>query len=221
MKFKLALFSFLLCALCACHHVSDNPKDGADDLFKQLTKLSQSGDVDKAHDVMLEYWQKYSDKDSETFILRLRENLMTNDDVVNFIAEPDFKTYPIFGTYFKELHKVAKKEAMQNLSDIADSNDKSAYNSSAASKGLLLGSLLANYYDENNMAGANEILETTYYNVRNESFMYRIEFAAALEAFIKESGEPGQKAFEMISQSNSDIATDFKLMLLESSLVYD
>ena len=220
MKFKIAIFSFLLC-LSACHNVSNNPKDGADDLFKQLTKLFDSGNVDKAHDVMLEYWQKYSGEDSEIFVLRLRDKFMTNDNVVSFLIGHDSKQYPIFDNYFQEFQKLAKKEALENLNNVADSNNKSDYNPSAASKALLLGSLLANYYDSNNFSGADEILATTYNNVSSESFMYRIEFACALDDFLRNSGDLGKKAVEMISQLNSNTATDFKLLLLENTLIYE
>lgn len=220
LRFCLSLI--VIIALLGCNKISPDPKEGAVQLYETLSKCAESGDLKKANSVMSDYWNNYDDEQRKVFLLSLREKFVTNDEVVRFIVEPSFHEYPMCGIYMKNLNKVAFEEAKSQLNEIAETSDKSNYNGSPASKAILLGMLLAESYDANDMDLGYESIKTVYDDLKNESFYYRVEFADAFKEFIDDSGELGIKAYEFLfNRFEGGIKDDFLKLLLESKPDYD
>lgn len=206
---------FVVFAFLGCNKISSDPKIGAKQLSERLTRLAESGNLKKTNAVLSDYWNSYNDEQRKEFLLTLRDELMDNDDVVEFIVESNFSEYPMCGLYMKRLHQVAYKEAISNIDHIAKS--KSNATGYAAEKAVLLGILLADCYDSNDIATGKEIISIANHNLMKSSLFYRIEFAAAFATFMQESGELGIKACEFLTNKFDDeIKYAFYRILLES-----
>lgn len=206
---------FVVSALLGCNNISSDPKIGAKQLSERLTRLAESGNLKKTNAVLSDYWNSYNDEQRKEFLLTLRDELMDNDDVVEFIVESNFSEYPMCGLYMKRLHQVAYKEAISSIDHIAKS--KSNATGYAAEKAVLLGILLADCYDSNDIATGKEIISIANHNLMKSSLFYRIEFAAAFASFMQESGELGIKACDFLTNRFDDkIKYAFYRILLES-----
>lgn len=200
----------LLLAVTSCHSISLDPKKGADELGLELQSLTEKNDCESANKLLSEYIRAYQDEDNTTFLLTLRGNLMTNDNVVNFIADADFHKYPMFGDILKAIQQVAFADAI---------NHPNA--NSPASKGIMFGVIMSDFAKNNNTEAAYNTIKQTYTNLRNTTEMSRIEFFASFKQFMQTSGEAGLQAFQFLNQLNSPEYTAFQRMALESLIEYD
>lgn len=219
--FRFTLICLFYLSLGACNKIDSDPITGASQLNKELTKLADSNNLQEAHNILSEYWDAYQDGNRTQFLLALRGELMANDKVVNFIVQTDFHQFPMFGTYMKNLQQVAYEEALSNLGHVLESGDNSSFNGSAAAKGILLGSLLADCEESGETEQAYDMLRTAYDNLTTSPELYRIEFYASFQYFIKNSGDVGVRAYNCIRKLDDPIVTDFMRLGLESKLEYN
>ena len=200
----------LLIAVTSCHSISSDPTKGADELCLDLQLFTEKNDYESANKILTEYLGVYHDQDSITFLLALRGNLMTNDNIVNFIADADFHKYPMFGNTLKALLQVAFTDAINNPN--ADS---------PASKGIMFGVIMADFAKENNTEAAYNTIAQAYRNLLHTTEMSRIEFFTSFKQFMQTSGEAGQLAFQFLNKLNSPEYTSFQRMALKSLIDYD
>ena len=200
----------LLIAVTSCHSISSDPTKGADELSLELQSLAKKNDCASADKLLSEYIRAYQDENNITFLLALRGNLMTNDNVVKFIADADFHKYPMFGNTLKAVQQVAFADAI--------SNPKA---NSPASKGIMFGVIMSDFAKNNNTEAAYNIIKQTYRNLHNTTEMSRIEFFASFKQFMQTSGEAGLQAFQFLNQLNSPEYTAFQRMALEYLIEYD
>lgn len=200
----------LLIAVTSCHSISSDPTKGADELCLDLQLFTEKNDYESANKILSEYLGVYHDQDSITFLLALRGNLMTNDNIVNFIADADFHKYPMFGNTLKALLQVAFADAINNPN--ADS---------PASKGIMFGVIMADFAKENNSEAAYNTIAQTYISLLHTTEMSRIEFFTSFKQFMQTSGEAGQLAFQFLNKLNSPEYTSFQRMALKSLIDYD
>ena len=207
---KIYVFMLLLIAVTSCHSISSDPTKGADELCLDLQLFTEKNDYENANKILSEYLGVYHDQDSITFLLALRGNLMTNDNIVNFIADADFHKYPMFGNTLKALLQVAFADAINNPN--ADS---------PASKGIMFGVIMADFAKENNTEAACNTIAQTYRSLLHTTEMSRIEFFTSFKQFMQTSGEAGQLAFQFLNKLNSPEYTSFQRMALKSLIDYD
>ena len=86
----------LLIAVTSCKSISSDPIKGAYELSVELQSFTKKNDYESANKLLSEYIRAYQGEDNITFLLALRGNLMTNDNVVNFIADANFHKHPMF-----------------------------------------------------------------------------------------------------------------------------
>ena len=194
----------------SCQKINSDPQKGAEALCSELQSIAPNEDYDKAQKLLVDYWNAYQGDNKNEFLYALREQMMDNDKVVDFMVQPDFKQYPIFGEYMKGLQMIAFAEALEN-SKVG----------SPASKGILFGSLMADYADTNDVVEAHKLIATTSNNLRNSSELTRIEFFASFRQFIQTSGEQGIKAFKFLNSLKSPEYTAFQRLALESFVEYE
>ena len=200
----------LLIAVTSCHSISPDPIKGADELSLELQSLAEKNDCEGANELLSEYLNAYYDKDKTMFLLGLRDNLMVNDMIVNFIADADFHKYPMFGNLMKGLQLVAFADAI---------NEPKA--ASPASKGIMFAVIMADYAKENNIEEAYNTISDTYKYLQNTTELSRIEFFTSFKEFMQTSGDAGKRAFGLLNQLNSTEYTAFQMMALESLIVYE
>ena len=200
----------LLIGVTSCHSISSDPAKGADELCLEMLSFTEKNDYESANKLLSEYIGAYHDEDNTIFLVALRGNLMTNDDIVNFIADADFHKYPMFVNTLKAIQKVAFADAINNPN--ADS---------PASKGIMFGVIMADFAKENYTEAAYNTITQTYRNLLNTTEMSRIEFFASFKQFMQTSGVAGQQVFQFLNQLNSPEYTAFQRMALESLIDYD
>ena len=200
----------LLIGMTSCHSISSDPIKGADELCLEMQSFTEKNDYESANKLLSEHMGAYHDEDNTTFLLALRGNLMTNDNIVNFIADADFHKYPMFVNTLKAIQQVAFADAINNPN--ADS---------PASKGIMFGVIMADFAKENNTEAAYNTITQTYRNLLNTTEMSRIEFFTSFKQFMQTSGEAGQQAFQFLNQLNSPEYTSFQRMALKSLIDYD
>lgn len=203
------IYALLCIFLMGCIKVNPDPIKGADRLCGELQSYVESNKHKEVVEKLSDYWEAYQGEDRTLFFLALRGNLMGRDNIVNFIADADFHTYPIYETYMKNLQEVAFREAIQNPNA-----------NSPASKGILFGSLLANYAEDNSFDDAYNIIELSYNHLKNAPELEKIEFFTSFQQFMKTSGEPGIKAFNLLNSLHSPTYTSFQRLALESMIDY-
>lgn len=108
------IYLVLLILAVSCQTINKNPEEGADTLFKELKTLSSTHDYKTADKRMSEYWDVYTNTDKATFILALRDNLNTDNEITAFLTDADFHKYPNFGTYIKYMEDTAIQEAIND-----------------------------------------------------------------------------------------------------------
>lgn len=189
-----------------CNSISQNPIKGAEDLTKQLIDCQQTGDTNKAHKILFTYWTTYNGKEKKKFLKALNNNLIDHDAVVTFLLQPSFITYPMFETYLKNIFNI-ELELGQKTPGI-----------NAASKGLLLGSLLTDYDKRDETEKAYSVLSTMTTKLKELSELERLEFFYAFQYYIKECGEDGKRAHKMILKTK---VTDFMLLAVEYTIDFE
>lgn len=207
---RILFIMMLMIMAVSCQSISNDPVKGANNLINELQSLANRNDCEDANKLLSEYLNAYKDQNRIIFLLALRDNLMANDKVVNFIAEADFHKFPMLGKTMKELHQIAFNDAI---------NEPNA--SSPASNGIMFGVIIADYAKENNTEAAYETISQTYKNLQNTTELSRIEFFASFMQFMQTSGEPGKQAFQLLNQLDSPEYTAFQKMALESLIDYD
>lgn len=207
---NLCLFMLLLIAMTSCHSISPDPIKGADELSIELQLLTEKNDCESANKLLSEYIIAYQDEDKILFLLALRGNLMTNDNVVNFLADADFHKYPMFGNTLKAILQVAFADAIKHPNA-----------NSPASKGIMFGVIMADYAMENNIEEAYNTISDTYRYLQNTTELSRIEFFTSFKEFMQTSGNAGKRAFGLLNQLNSTECTAFQMMALESLIDYE
>ena len=136
--FSQFIIGIVVLALFGCNRVSSDPKEGAIQLMRLLSKCAAENDFKKANSLMSDYWHSYDDEQLKDFLFTLRDELMTNDDVVEFIVESDFEKYPMCGLYMRILHQFAYGEAKMKINQITISSiSKSANGISFTSKSII------------------------------------------------------------------------------------
>ncbi|MCH5328802.1 MAG: hypothetical protein J1E02_07255 [Coprobacter sp.] len=200
----------LMIMAVSCQSISNDPIKGANDLSKELQSLAIKNDCEATNELLSKYLNAYQDKDKIMFLLALRDNLMANDRVVNFIADADFHEFPMLRNIMKELQQIAFCDAI---------NEPNPH--SPASKGIMFVVMMADYAKENNIEEAYNTIVQTYKNLQNTTELSRIEFFASFKQFMQASGNTGKQAFRLLNQLNSPEYIAFQKMALESWIDYE
>ena len=209
MKTLYYLIILLPLLFVGCKTIDKDPVKGANDLYIQLTKYASSNNLDEAHEELSRYWNTYDDNNRKIFLFTLRGNLLTDDKVVNFIVEPSFVTYPMCGAYMKAILDLAHQDALNSPS------------TSPASKGIIFGSLLSDYAETNNILEAEELITSTLKNLQRSTELTRNEFFDSFGRFIKNSGDPGIRAYQFMQHLESKDWYSFMRLSLESTLDFE
>ncbi|HAU86949.1 MAG TPA: hypothetical protein DCW90_16105 [Lachnospiraceae bacterium] len=207
--FIIVLFTTIL---NGCNSINHNPVEGAKDLTVLLLKHQQSENLNKAHELLAEYWAAYNNEEKKEFLQVLNDNLMEHDDIVDFLVQPSFIKYPMFGVYLKTMF------------DLEVDLGKKTPGVNAASKGLLFGSILSEYDKNNEIDKAYNVVSTMYGKLKDSSELERLEFFYAFRRFTKEGGESGDRAYKLLLKLNTlnkGSITDFLMLALESTIDFE
>lgn len=194
----------MLAILTGCNSISSDPIKGAEELTQLLIHSEESANIKETHELLSRYWDAYVDNNRTKFLIALHHNLVGEDKLVKYIVSQDFHSYPMCGTYMENILKIQHNLAMKEPS------------SNWASKGILFGSILADYADSGEEQKASDLIIRTYENLKNAPLLNQIEFFYTFQQFINTSGLQGQKAFNLLNELNFSELTEFKLLAVES-----
>lgn len=218
---------FLLPILCliflSCEKIPKDPYKGGEKLVKELNKVISKNPKESLDEILNVYWDSYQGDDKIIFCKSIRAQFFDKDqdDIVNALAEADYKIHPIYKEYLINIHDVGFKEGMKMLNEAVDNPEKVIpdFKNTPSTAAVLLGMLLANCYDSKDYNKADELLQNPIDHFSNASYWERIEFFATLAKFYKESGDMGKKSFECLMGKDtfsSNRKNDFMYMMLES-----
>lgn len=199
----------LLTTFVGCNSISSDPEKGAEELTELLIHSEESNNIKEAHEFLSRYWDAYAEKERNVFLLALYNKLISQDKIVYFIASQDFHTYPLCGMYLQNILQTQLSLAIEKPS------------SNWASKGILFGSILADYADSRDISKASELIIRTHDNLKSTAILNRIVFFYTFQHYIKDSGLSGQKAFKLISELRTTEIDNFKLLAIESTIDFD
>lgn len=209
---KVFVIALVVSVLTGCNSISNDPIEGAKDLTGLLQKCQQSEKLDDAHELLTEYWAAYEGEEKKEFIKALNDNLMERDDVVDFLVQPSFIEYPMFGVYLK------------NMFDLEVDLAKKTPGVNAASKGLLFGSILSDYAKNDETDKAYDVVSTVYGKLKDSSELERLEFFYAFRCFTKDGGDAGNRAFKLLLRLrtlDNEFITDFYMLAIGSSVDFN
>lgn len=209
---KIFIIALIVAVFSGCNSINHNPVEGAKDLTVLLQECQQSGNLDKAHELLTEYWAVYDEGEKKEFLKALNDNLLEYNKVVDFLVQPSFIKYPMFGVYLK------------NMFDLEVNIGKKRPGVNAASKGLLFGSILSEYDKNNEIDKAYNVVSTMYSKLKNSSKLEQLEFFYAFRLFIREGGDAGDRAYRLLLKLkplNNNFITDFLMFALESTVDFE
>ena len=209
---KIFIIALFVAMFTGCNHINHNPEEGAKDLTVLLQKYQQSENLDGAHELLAEYWATYDGEEKKVFLKTLNDNLMEHDDIVDFLIQPSFIKYPMFGIYLK------------NMFDLEVNLGKEKPGINAASKGLLFGLILSDYDKNNEINKAYDVVYTMYDKLKNFSELERLEFFYAFRCFTKEGGDAGDRAYKLLLKLktlNNEFIIKFLEFALESTVNFE
>lgn len=209
-----SLISLLLITTTSCNGISSDPIEGAKQLKKELNQFAKSNNLQELNITLSKYWDTYPEDQRTKFLLAFRGEIITNDTIVDILANSDAKIHPMCETYLKTILDLEYNIALSNLEKTAGLKDKSNYIASPSAHAILLCSLLAEHAVNKDKNEAYKDFETASNNIKQMPLFLKMEFVSSFIRCIRDSGEPGIKVFYFMQELDSPIYSDFQRLIV-------